>query len=359
MQATEFIRKWKNSELKERSGSQEHFIDLCRLVDHPTPAEADPKGTSFTFERGAGKHRGGDGWADVWKKGHFGWEYKGKRKDLDAAYDQLLRYREALENPPLLVVCDFERIIIHTNFTSTPTETHELALEDLSTPEGLEKLRALFYSPEDLKPGATAEGITEEAARRIGEIAQSLRAQGGDPHEVARFLDRLVFCMFAEDTDLLKGQVFTRILEKSHEDPKRFQKLIGGLFEAMAHGGDFGMDEIRHFNGDLFSETWTVPLDREQLEGLLDAARLDWSAVDPSIFGTLFERGLDPDKRAQLGAHYTSRDDIETLIEPVVMAPLRREWEEIRAAIEESLAKVYAKDAKGQPRYKVATIRKH
>jgi type II restriction/modification system DNA methylase subunit YeeA len=356
---SEFAKKWRGSQLKERSASQEHFIDLCQMLDHPTPAEADPIGDTFTFERGAGKHRGGDGWADVWKKGFFGWEYKGKRKDLDAAYDQLLRYRESLENPPLLVTCDFNRIIIHTNFTNTPNETHELTLDDIDTEEGLQVLRALFFSPENLKPGTTAETITEDAARHIAEIAQKLRDRGEEPHKVAKFLDRLVFCMFAEDIDLLKNDIFTRMLEKSYREPERFSKLVGDLFEAMAHGGDFGMDEIRHFNGELFSDTETMDLEEDDLASLLEAARLDWGAVDPSIFGTLFERGLDPSKRAQLGAHYTSREDIETLIEPVVLAPLRHEFDQARQEVEDSLSKVYAKDKQGKAKFTEKTIRKH
>jgi len=130
MTIQEFIAKWRKVELKERSAAQEHFIDLCRLVGHPTPAEADPTGESFCFEKGAAKHGGGDGFADVWKRGHFGWEYKGKHKDLTAAYDQLLRYRDALESPPLLVCCDLDRIIIHTNFTGTISDTYDIPLDN-------------------------------------------------------------------------------------------------------------------------------------------------------------------------------------------------------------------------------------
>jgi hypothetical protein len=115
----EFVAKWSQTTLKEKSAAQEHFIDLCHLVGHPTPAEADPTGQTFTFEAGASKQRGGEGWADVWKKGYFAWEYKGKHKDLDQAYEQLLQYRESLLNPPLLIVSDMEQIVIHTNFTNT------------------------------------------------------------------------------------------------------------------------------------------------------------------------------------------------------------------------------------------------
>ena len=114
-----FVSKWKKSELKESAAAQEHFLDLCKITGHPSPAEADPKGDWYCFEAGAKKLGGGDGWADVWKKGFFAWEYKGKKKDLSAAYLQLNQYREDLENPPLLVVCDTDRFQIHTNFTGT------------------------------------------------------------------------------------------------------------------------------------------------------------------------------------------------------------------------------------------------
>src|SRR4051812_43682020 len=101
----EFIAKWRHVALTERSSAQTHFIDLCSLVGHPDPVAADPQGSWFTFERGATKATGGEGWADVWKKGFFGWEYKGKRRNLDDAYLQLLKYQGALENPPLQVTC--------------------------------------------------------------------------------------------------------------------------------------------------------------------------------------------------------------------------------------------------------------
>ena len=73
-----FITKWRVSKLKERSASQEHFTDLCRLLGEPAPGEADPSGEAYCFERGARKDTGGDGWADVWKRHHFAWEYKGQ-----------------------------------------------------------------------------------------------------------------------------------------------------------------------------------------------------------------------------------------------------------------------------------------
>lgn len=343
MHVYDFISKWTRVSLSERSASQQHFLDLCEVVGHPKPAEADPVGESFTFEKGAAKYGGGSGWADVWKRGFFAWEYKRRHADLAAAYDQLLRYREALNNPPLLVVCDMDRIVVHTNFNGRPTVVHEVALAQLHKPENLEIVRAVFHDPEKLTPGVTREGITQEAASRIAGIAHTMRARGLDPHDVAQFLDRIVFALFAEDVNLLPGKIFTRLLKNSYKkdgtrDPERFTRFVTELFHAMSQGGFWGADEIRHFNGNLFTNGPILIPTESELREIIRAVRLDWSAIDPSIFGTLFERGMDPDKRSQLGAHYTSREDIETLVEPVVMQPLRREWAEIRRIVENVLS---------------------
>jgi hypothetical protein len=122
MTPTEFVAKWQSVRLSERSACQQHFCDLCDLLRHPKPAEADPEGTHFTFERGVRTVEGGQGWADVWKRGHFGWEYKRRHKDLIAAYQQLLLYREDLENPPLLVVSDMDRFEVHTKIDRSLTQ---------------------------------------------------------------------------------------------------------------------------------------------------------------------------------------------------------------------------------------------
>lgn len=333
MTPRDFITKWQAAELKERAASQEHFIDLCRLIGHPTPAEADPMGESFCFERGAAKTGGGDGWADVWKRGHFGWEYKGKRKDLTAAFAQLQRYAIALENPPLLVVSDMATIVIHTNFTNTVQEIHTIAIEDLERPEVLQKLRWLFFEPERFKPGITREMVTERAAQAFAGMAQRLRDAGHDSHQVAHFLNRLVFCMFAEDIGILPGQLFTRLVESVRQRPDKLADKLRQLFSAMQSGGDLGVDEVPWFNGGLFDSDDVLPLDGEAVTQLLACAKLDWSDIEPSIFGTLFERGLDPSKRSQLGAHYTDREAIMRIVRPVVIEPLEREWNTVKGTV--------------------------
>src|SRR4051812_45987828 len=151
MTPDEFAMKWAGSTRTERAASQEHFIDLCRMLEVKTPNEADPTGDFYAFEKGAEKSGGGDGFADVWKKGYFAWEYKGKRKDLDAAYAQLLQYREALDTPPLLIVCDLDRFEIHTNFTNTTKQVHRFTLAQLieGASEPVRLLRAVMLAPDD------------------------------------------------------------------------------------------------------------------------------------------------------------------------------------------------------------------
>lgn len=346
MQAAAFIQKWSKAQLSEQAASHEHFLDLCRLLGVKTPAELDPVGDTFTFEKGAkvsgpasAGSKGDRGRADVWYKGRFAWEYKrkDKHKTLEAAYQQLQQYREGLENPPLLIVCDINRTEIHTNFTGYKPEVHTILLEDFAAPGVIPRLRQIFTEPEAFKPKETVAEITVKVASKIGLIAQQLRDRNHDPHTVAHFLMKCMFCLFAEDVELLPKKLFQTVLEKSKGDTARLKKQMDALFAAMRTGGDFGTDEIAYFNGGLFDDAPALELTDKEAATLLDAARQQWAAVEPSIFGTLFERSLDPDKRAQIGAHYTSRDDIMLVVEPVIVRPLRREWEQTQSQIEDQL----------------------
>ncbi|MFJ7723681.1 class I SAM-dependent DNA methyltransferase, partial [Rhodococcus erythropolis] len=334
MTPEQFIAKWENSTLKERSASQSHFNDLCSVLGVENPIDADQKGEWYCFERGASKTAGGEGWADVWKKGHFGWEYKGKRKDLKAAFAQLQQYAVALDNPPLLVVSDMDRIIVHTNWTNTVSETHEIKLAELTNPHKRELLRWVFLDPNRLKPQKTIDALTREVADKFASLALRLHERGFDPKVVAHFVNRLVFCMFAEDINLLPRQLFTQILDKSHTQPALSEKLFSQLFASMRKGGLFGIDEIKWFNGGLFDDATAIPLTRDELKLVGQAAALDWTDIDPSIFGTLFERGLDPAKRSQLGAHYTDPEKIMMIVRPVIIEPLWAEWEAVKETIQ-------------------------
>src|SRR5690606_20510009 len=130
------------------------------------------------------------------------------------------------------------------------------------------------------------------------------------------------------------------MLKASASKPDSFAENASILFRAMSQkNGLVGFTKIDWFNGGLFDDDSALPLERVDIENLITAAALDWSEIDPSILGTLFERGLDPDKRSQLGAHYTDRDKIIQIVEPVIIRPLSAEWDAIRAEIEKQIGK--------------------
>jgi hypothetical protein len=349
-----FIAKWKPVTVSERSSAQQHFLDLCDLLGHPKPLAVDPGGDRFTFEKGVHTTSGKKGWADVWKKGFFAWEYKRKKKHstLTSAYQQLLLYREDLLNPPLLVVCDIGTTEVHTNFTGTAKRVYAFSLSEMGEPQCLEILRNVFYEPEKLKPGITRKFVTEEVAMCFGGLVDSLRARGVPLRESAKFLMKLVFCMFAEDIDLLSGRVLTRLLKNFHRRPRPLARQLQRLFKSMATGGAFGADRIPYFNGGLFADSSSIELTSDEAADLLNVNECDWSDVEPSIFGTLLERTLDPDKRDQVGTHYTGKEDILAVLHPVLLTPLQREWQVVRGECDGLWLQIQANTKSADPHAK-------
>jgi len=343
MTPEKFISTWTENDLTERSGAQPFIEDLCTLLKLDKPRSSD----DFCYEKGAIKDSGKQGWADVWKKDCFGWENKKPKRDLKAALTQLREYSGNLGNPPLLVVCDRERIEIHTVFRGYPDEPHTILLQNIGDLKNQQILKWVFTDPDKLKPLKSNAAITTAAAGKFARLAESMRQRDLDSQQVAHFLTQCIFCMFAEDEGLLHNsstsdsQIFTSILTAAHSDPAKATKKIKTLFTAMQKkGGEYGSDDIAWFNGGLFKKIDVPPLIESDLNLLLDSAQsLDWRAIDPTIFGTLFERGLDPNCRAQLGAHYTDVATINKLIDPLITQPLTAEWEAAKVLLEKSHGK--------------------
>ncbi len=375
MTPEDFIAKWRELERKERAASQPHFLDLCDVLGVPKPGDLGIPTKDYEFAVRVKKPGQEAGEVDVFKRRCFAWEYKGPRKSLVAAYRQLKDYIDALDNPPLLIVSDMREIQIHTNFTNTVKQVYRIPVNELTSVEARERLRAAFLDPEKLRPDISREKATAEAAAKIGELANELRRAGNDPRRVAHFLNKLVFCMFAEDTGLLPDNVFGELVEQSVREIGLFAGVTTDLFKAMRErDGRFGAKRIRWFNGGLFGDDDVIPLNFTQINALRDATLLDWSQIEPSIFGTLFERGLDPAKRKEMaslfdlkpngtarhsqanlfdtgadkgvGIHYTDPDKIMKIVEPVVLRPLKAEWEAVKAEISKQReAKAKAKGA--------------
>jgi hypothetical protein len=175
--------------------------------------------------------------------------------------------------------------------------------------------------------------LEDARSRREHSVAQKKNLR------IARFLNRIVFFFLAEDTGLLPKNAVTDIFRAGADDPAHFAEVLEDLFGRMATGGNFGPHRIRHFNGHLFEDATVFELTADEIGQLAVAGEADWQFIQPSIMGNLFERSLDPNQRAQLGAHYTSEADIKTLVEPVLMAPLRREW----SALKGDLAAAFVK----------------
>ncbi len=351
LSVADFVRKWKISSLTELQGSQSHFIDLCEMLGVSTPTTSDPTGDRFCFNKALTKTYGGKGFADVWKSGYFAWEYKGKHKDLKAAYRQINDYREDLGNPPLLVVCDLDRFEVHTNFENTSKRVYAFNLDDLNRNQvtatcplpPLEVLRALFGDYNVLRPNRTDAFVTQEAAKLFATLAERLEIEHQlttSKEQIAHFLIRLLFCLFADSVGLLPDRVFRRLVDIDHFYPRRFLRKLPLLFTAMAEpDGIFGEHTIRWFNGDLFKDNDVIQIDKRDMGVLHDLAhKYDWSHVAPAIFGTLFERSLNDRRRSLIGAHYTSEEDILLLIEPVVMRPLQQRWQQTREQILERIS---------------------
>jgi type II restriction/modification system DNA methylase subunit YeeA len=343
-----FVRKWNASILTERSAYQQHFRDLCEALGVPHPTEEDDTGNSYTFEKHIPKTGGGKGFADVWKRGYFAWEYKSKGGDLNAALKQVNEYHAALENPPLLVVCDFVRFEVHTRFENTPPRAYKFTLDDLlhgrdtatSALPPLEVLRHVFGDYNQLRPNVTSARVTEAAASDFLRLAKELELERTvardrpSKEQIAHFLMRLVFCLFADSVGLLPNHTFRALITNDRFSPLSFNRKLPVLFAAMSQEhGFFGAENIPYFNGGLFTDNTTIELNHADLGILYSASQHDWSHIEPSIFGTLFERSLDTAKRSMIGAHYTSPEDILLLIEPVVMQPLLRRWELMKSSI--------------------------
>ncbi len=370
---TLFIERWQGVTASELSTSQSFVIALCDLLGVPRPHATAAQGYMFerpvTFRHGDGSTSAGR--IDCYRHGAFIWESKKlKVSPLAAATghtpkafdDALLRARAQAESyaralpasegrPPFLVVVDVGHVIeLYAEFsrsgaTYTPfpdPRSHRIALKDLHDERIRERLRALWLDPQALDPARASAKVTREVAAELAWLATSLEAPGPHgqhaPQAVAAFLTRCLFSMFAEDVGLLPERSFKELLERHRDEPATLHKMLRVLWADMDRGGFSAAlaRDVLKFNGKLFKgsavDGYVLPLQREQIDGLLRAAQANWREVEPAIFGTLLERALAPDERHALGAHYTPRAYVERLVLPTVVQPLRDDWANAQAA---------------------------
>jgi SAM-dependent methyltransferase len=381
-----FIARWSSSGAAERANYQLFLSELCDLIGvaRPDPTKPDDADNAYVFERNVTFHHAdgttSTGRIDLYKRGCYVLEAKqgvekreqeaalseaGKAKAKAAkkgtaqrgsaawdeamlkAHGQAQQYARALPvgegRPPLLIVVDVGHSIeLYSEFTRTggnydpfpDPQSHRILLARLGDADVRETLRLAWTDPQALDPARRSARVTREIAQSLGRLAASLEKSGHSAEAVATFLMRALFTMFAEDVELLPKDSFVNLLKSLHGHTDQFVPMIEELWGRMKTGGFSTVlrEKVRHFNGGLFEHATALPLTDDQFELLIEASRADWRDVEPAIFGTLLERALNPIERHKLGAHYTPRAYVERLVQPAIIAPLRAEWDAVRAA---------------------------
>jgi len=386
-QADAFIARWQGQEGgQERANYALFLTELCDVlgVPRPDPASAAHERNDYVFERVVTRHRDdGDaiGRIDLYRRNSFVLEAKQSRwkegdkkvagqdelfhedapdrgrRGAGRAWDVLMinakrqaeEYARALPAshgwPPFILVCDVGHCIeVYSDFTGQgknytqfpDRQGFRIYLEDLRKPEVRDRLKAIWLDPQSLDPTRTAARVTREIAGRLAEVSKALEAKDYPPEEVAQFLMRCLFTMFAASVKLLPEDSFRDLLDDCRRDPSKFIPLLTDLWRSMNHG-EFA-SSIRHqvlkFNGNLFAEAKVLPLGREEIGELYEASQKDWHEVEPAIFGALLEQALDKAERKRLGAHYTPRAYVERLVVVTVIEPLREDWRNVQATAE-------------------------
>lgn len=379
-----FIDYWSKAEASERSTSQHFLVELTQLLGVPQPDHSHHDGYSFEFPVKV-PGSSSTNFIDLYRRNHFVLESKkfiAQREELtqlqlaavqagavedkkktgpvrgtgawdDAMFrakNQAERYVRCLPaeepNPPFLIVCDVGHSFeVYADFTQNgkayqafpDPRTFRIKLQDLEKEEIRERLRLIWTNPAKLDPTKVSAEVTREIAGYLAELAKSLEKEKHDPEVVAQFLTRCLFCMFAEDVGLLPEHSFTSLLKAVPEDGTGFPDLLGTLFKEMNTGTGKSISvilrkKLLRFNGGLFADHTVLPVNGLQLGLLKQAAKTNWSKVEPAIFGTLLERALNPQERHALGAHFTPRAYVERLVLPTVIDPLKQEWQDTQTA---------------------------
>ncbi len=361
----DLIEKWKVSEGNEDANAKPFFVDLCAALGVAGPPPIGTPGSeTYRFEKpiktfsekGQSSKRADFYKADCFlieakqgsitsNRGHGRRGTKVYRDAMQGAFNQARQYVQLLNapiKPPFLMTCDigshFELWEGFSGEYGSYGARRRVNLSDLKDPAIFDEFVKIFVDPQALNPEKQRARVTREVAAELAKLSRWLEDQGHGAEETANFLMRCIFTMFAEDVELLKGEVLTKALrDRWILHPETFQPEIEQLWQTMNTGGSFGFERVLQFNGSFFENATAIALPKEQLEILYAAADKDWSQVEPAIFGTLLERALEKKERSRLGAHYTPRSYVERLVRPVVMEPLRQEWDEIELELKRLL----------------------
>ena len=327
--AIRFSKKWKDAH-KEEAQAQAFQLDLFKVFG----IEALEVGA---FEYKVPKEVEGKGYIDyLWKK-KIAIEMKSKGKSLDNAYDQLKNYILQLPNdeiPDLLMVCDFENTVLYhrgkgarKQFKTKDLHKHVRQFANIA---GYETTREIEDQIE----------VNVKAAEKMAKLHDALKGHGYEGHDLEVYLVRLLFCLFADDTGIFQQQSFLNYLENSKEDGSDLSDRIARLFEVLNLPDVVRvkrtllspeLKQFRYINGGLFATALPhADFDCKMRKTLLECCHFDWNKISPAIFGAMFQGVMDKDQRRELGAHYTSEENILKLINPLFLDELWEEFDRVK-----------------------------
>ncbi len=325
--ANAFSKHWADA-ANEDSQAKPFLIDFFEIFGITDKRVA-------TFEHAVKKYGGRDGYVDLFWPGILVVEMKSKGKNLTRAFDQAIDYFSGIKErdlPRYVLVSDFQRFELHDLTTNTITE---FALKDLY--KNVKSFGFIAgYQTQVIKP---QDPINIKAAERMGKLHDALKSVGYDGHVLEVYLVRLLFCLFAEDTTIFEKSLFQDYIEnKTKEDGSDLAHHITSLFYVLntpenkrLSNLDESLNAFPYVNGRLFEENLPpAQFDSKMREALLDLCALDWSIISPAIFGSLFQSIMDAKARRNLGAHYTSEENILKLIKPLFLDALWAEFEKVK-----------------------------
>lgn len=324
--STRFVLRWQN-ETRERAWSQTFWGEFFHIFDMDARRVA-------VFEHLSTRHStGGHGFMDVFWPRYMAGEQKSRGADLDLAMEQALDYLPSIPPehlPTLVVVCDFGRFRVRNQVTG---ETIEFPIEEL--PRNLRVFSPLL-DREETRRYETEEEVNLRATELLALLHDSLKESGYDSHDLRVLLTRLVFILFADDSQVWEtGLFFDYLMLRTSVDGSDLGPALIHLFQVLdtpknrrSPNLDDDLARFEYINGSLFSEPIRIPeCTRGMRSRLLKASQFDWSAISPAIFGSLFQNVMDDMERRDLGAHYTTEQNILRTINPLFMDELRAELE--------------------------------
>jgi hypothetical protein len=343
--AVEFSREW-SGETREHAEAKSFWDAFFNVFGIPRRSVA-------TFEEPVRKLGGQYGFIDLFWKGRLLVEHKSRGQSLERAESQAFGYAQALagegradEMPQYIIVTDFDRLALYdlepedgeTPNAQRPTlnaRRTEIRVADLHR-----HIKLFGFIPGyKVRSFAKEDPINIKAAEVMAKLHDAMRAGGYEGHPLERFLVRVLFCLFADDTGIFEPGVFAEYVENgTRQDGSDLGPLLARFFQTLdtpQERRQTGLDErlanLPYVNGALFAESLPLAEMNAAMRGaLLACMRFDWSRISPAVFGSLFQSVMQPEERRQLGAHYTSERDILKVVHALFLDGLRAEFEAAR-----------------------------